>query len=100
MLAGVAWAHTPLYAQGQDGTSVITNISLTRDLYNYQPVFRYHTQIRTAAGKQLKTTFRSDDFLLYPIPQNGYSYPKPVVPFPIKYLKNHPHIFVIITVKP
>lgn len=99
MLSGFKLTHFLLYRYGEDGIAIITTLYHTKNLHNRQPVLAYKTHIKTVEGQEYSTIFRSDDFPIYPPPTMGYWYPKPHTSFPVKYLKNHPGIFIIVSTK-
>ena len=85
-----------VYKYGKDGTALISNIEKTNDVYNYRPVMEYRIIISVAGDEKVNTTFRSDDFNVYPMPKTGYSYPRQGIPFSVKYMEKHPEVFIIV----
>lgn len=85
-----------VYTYGKNGTALVTGIEKTNRVHNYQPVMEYRVFIHTDNRKKISTTFKSNDVNVYPVPKTEYAYPRPGVPFAIKYVNTYPDIFVIV----
>jgi hypothetical protein len=81
---------------GKEGVAKITGSYATSTRYNNHDVSGYHVLIRDAQGRVTETSFRDDDFNVYPN-SNKVTYPLPGDEFNVRYLEHFPGAFVIIT---
>ena len=95
LFAGTAITTRLVYATGTAGTGRVTGETQTSALYNSAPVWRYFVDIQTPAGQTIGTTFKSNDFNVYP-PRNGVTYPSVGESFRLRYLPMFPQDFVIV----
>jgi hypothetical protein len=84
-----------IYRYGAQAEATVTGTFPTNDIYNNQDVVGLHALIRPADGPVVETTFRSDDFNVYP-PRNRTQYPDSGDVFTVRYLRAHPDAFVIV----
>lgn len=96
-LYGERLTNRMVYRHGENGNALITRVEQTNDMYNHRYVMEYTVILNTAGDTRVNTTFRSDDFNIYPPPKTGYSYPRPGIPFDIKYVETYPGIFIIVS---
>lgn len=93
---GPDWGVALIYRFGNQASATITGTFPTNDVYNNQDVVGYHVLIRPTDGSVVETTFRSDDFNVYP-PHNATRYPDNGDIFTVRYLRGHPDDFVIVS---
>jgi hypothetical protein len=85
-----------LHRVGEIGEAKVTGIHATGTRYNDQRVTRHDVLLRTRDGKVVETSFRDDDFNIYPS-HNRVTYPQAGDEFHVSYLRHFPGAFVIIT---
>lgn len=95
LIFGPDWGVALIYRFGQPAAATITGRFPTSDVYNDQNVVGYHVLIRSANGTVTETTFRTDDFNVYP-PRNATRYPNTGDMFTVRYLRRYPEDFVIV----
>ncbi len=84
-----------IYANGESGEATVTGSFPTGTLYNEEPVIGFNVLIRTADGKLVKSSYRTDSFNVYP-PSRVTIYPSVGARFNIRYVAGHPELFVIV----
>lgn len=92
---GVDWGVALIHRFGNQAPATATGRFTTNDVYNNQDVAGYHVLIRAADGNVFETTFRTDDFNVYPS-RNTTRYPNVGDVFTVRYLPGHPDDFVIV----
>jgi hypothetical protein len=95
VIIGPDWVAALIYRYGRQAQATVTGTFPTNDIYNNQNVVGFHVLIRPADGPIVETTFRSDDFNVYP-PRNRTRYPDIGDVFTVRYLPGHPDDFVIL----
>jgi hypothetical protein len=95
LIFGSSWVVALIYHYGSQAQATVTGLFPTNDVYNDQNVVGFHVLIRPADGPVAETTFRSDDFNVYP-PRNRTRYPATGDIFTVRYLPGHPDEFVIV----
>jgi hypothetical protein len=95
LVMGADWADGLIYRHGIPAQATITGSFPTNIIYNNQDVVGFHVLIRPADGSVMETSFRTDDFNVYP-PRNRTRYPDTGDVFTVRYLPGHPDAFVII----
>ena len=95
LIAGPDLVVGLIYRFGDQAEATVTGTFPTNDIYNNQNVVGYHVLIRPSHGAVIETSFRSDDFNVYP-PRNATSYPDSGDIFTVRYLRGHPDDFVIV----
>ena len=86
-----------VYSAGETGSAVTVSIKQTNNQYNNHWVNEHTIILETNDGGKYETTFEDSDFNIFPEPKNGYVYPAVGEKFSVKYLKNNPKAFVIIS---
>ncbi|MBL0913712.1 MAG: hypothetical protein IBJ09_15205 [Bacteroidia bacterium] len=94
---GSALSSKLIYRHGEKGMGKVVAVEQTNSRYNDQWIYAYSVLLRTADGNTVETSFRSDDFMMYPAPDEGYNYPAQGVEFEVRYVRSHPGAFVIVT---
>lgn len=84
-----------IYRFGAAGRATVTGSFATSTQYNNHNVRGHNVLIRTAGGGVIETSFRDDDFNVYP-PHNSVTYPGQGDEFSVRYLQNYPTDFVIV----
>ncbi len=92
---GPDWVAALIYRFGSQAPATVTGTFPTNDVYNNQDVVGFHVLIRLTDGTIVETTFRSDDFNVYP-PRNATRYPDSGDVFTVRYLRGYPDDFVIV----
>lgn len=95
LVMGADWADGLIYRHGIPAQATITGSFPTNTIYNNQDVVGFDVLIRPAHGSVMETSFRTDDFNVYP-PRNRTRYPDTGDVFTVRYLPGHPDAFVII----
>ncbi len=95
VIIGPDWVAALIYRYGHQAQATVTGTFPTNDIDNNQSVVGFHVLIRPADGPIVETTFRSDDFNVYP-PRNRTRYPDIGDVFAVRYLPGHPDEFVIL----
>ncbi len=95
LVMGADWADGLIYRHGIPAQATITGSFPTNTIYNNQDVVGFHVLIRPADGSVMETSFRTDDFNVYP-PRNRTRYPDTGDVFTVRYLPGYPDAFVII----
>jgi hypothetical protein len=84
-----------IYRFGATGRATVTGSFATGTVYNNHNVRGHDVLIRTAGGSVVETSFRDDDFNVYP-PHNSVTYPGQGDEFSVRYLQNYPTDFIIV----
>jgi hypothetical protein len=84
-----------IYRYGAAGAATVTSSFATGTVYNNHNVRGHDVLIRTASGSVIETSFRDDDFNVYP-PHNSVTYPGQGDEFSVRYLQNYPTDFIIV----
>jgi hypothetical protein len=95
LVMGADWADGLIYRHGIPAQATVTGSFPTNTIYNNHDVVGFHVLIRPADGSVMETSFRTDDFNVYP-PRNRTRYPDTGDVFTVRYLPGHPDAFVII----
>ncbi|SMG11618.1 hypothetical protein [Paraburkholderia susongensis] len=93
---GKSWGVALIDRFGIQAPATITGRFPTNDIYNNQNVVGYHVLIRSLDGAVVETTFRTDDFNVYPS-RNATRYPASGDVFTVRYLHGYPDDFVIVS---
>ncbi len=94
---GAGFVNKQIYSHGKKGEGTVIAYQNTGDLYNEEPIIRYDVLINTRNGETVETSFESNDFVLYPTPDDSYTYPSNGLTFNVRYLEKYPEAFVIVT---
>lgn len=97
MFLGASQASKLIYRYGEKGQGKVVAMEQTSSQYNDQWIYKYSVLLRKADGSIVETAFYSDDFMMYPVPDNGYNYPAEGMEFELRYVKSKPGAFVIVT---
>jgi hypothetical protein len=84
-----------IYRFGTPAPATVTGTFPTNDVYNNQDVVGFNVLIDLAGGSVAETSFRNDDFNVYP-PRNETRYPDQGDIFTVRYLSGHPDDFIIV----
>jgi hypothetical protein len=84
-----------IYRFGAAGRATVTGSFATSTQYNNHNVRGHNVLIRTAGGGVIETSFRDDDFNVYP-PHNSVTYPGQGDEFSVRYVQNYPTDFIIV----
>jgi|GEM_PF-1382731 len=94
---GASLSSKLIYRYGEKGWGKVVAVEQTNSQYNDQWIYKYSVLLRTADGNTVETSFHSDDFMMYPVPDEGYNYPGQGVEFEARYVRSHPGAFVIVS---
>jgi len=86
-----------VYSAGETGSAVTVSTKQSNNQYNNHWVYEHTIILETKDGSKYETTFEDSDFNIFPEPENGYVYPAVGEKFSVKYLKNNPKAFVIVS---
>lgn len=86
-----------IYRFGETGNAVTVNTRQTNNQYNDYWIMEHSIILETKEGQKYETTFEDADFNIYPTPEQGYDYPRIGEKYSIKYLRNDPKAFIIIS---
>lgn len=95
LINGPDWVTGLIYYFGTPAQATVTGTFPTDTIYNNKDVVGRHVLIRPTDGPVIETSFRSDDFNVYPV-RNATRYPDVGDVFTVRYLPGHPDDFVII----
>jgi hypothetical protein len=97
MFFGTLLVGNLVYSAGETGSAVTVSTKQTNNQYNNHWIYEHTIILETKDGIKYETTFEDSDFNIFPEPENGYVYPAVGEKFSVKYLKNSPKAFVIIS---
>lgn len=85
-----------IHKTGETGEAKMTGSHATSTQYNNHDVMRHDVLLKTQSGHVVETSFRDDDFNVYPF-HNSVTYPQEGDVFHVSYLKHFPTAFIIIS---
>ena len=88
-----------IYREGDTGSAFTVSVkpTNTRIQGNFLFINEHSIILETKDGIKYETTFEDCDANIFPDPKNTFGLPSIGEKFSVKYLKNHPKVFVIIS---